>query len=150
MEDAVEISSNMIDKLELEINSVQSNLVKDEEIPDLNMDIETSFFELATKYGLDDKQINLLLDSLGFNFNYLAANNIDNTLASQIIPQNPPQFLALVGDDISNVINNEDLWQEVIKLEQEGYKAKEIAKKLDRGQGEINLLLNLTRKSSAI
>ncbi len=146
----MEISSTMIDKLELKINNVQSNTIKIEEEPDLSMDFETSFFELASKYGLDHKQIDHLLDSLGLNFDNLATKRAENTLASQTIPQNPPQFLALVGDDISKVINNEDLWQEVIKLEQEGYEAKEIAKKLDRGQGEINLLLNLTRKSSAI
>jgi len=69
----------------------------------------------------------------------------------------PNERTVYIGTSIPSIPQDQDsnpempdLYYEVISLYQKGYSIKEIASQLNRGQGEVSLILNITSKRKAI
>lgn len=159
MENVVDISRTLVDDLDAKVakhNSLENEIDQNRAL--LN-DNKLRVYELAQELNMNSNQLLALLTGLGYD--YSSHMNIldDNTV--QIVKN----FLSFKMNDDFNISKtstetNQDTSIEHIKnahpyiavrvLHEKGYSIKEIAKILERGQGEVNLLLNLSKKSKVI
>ncbi|NLJ72585.1 MAG: helix-turn-helix domain-containing protein [Syntrophomonadaceae bacterium] len=160
MENAIEISGVIVDGVDKRISIDNSDsLAKNKLVLD-----ELSLQNLAKQYGLTTEQVDSLLKDLENNYTNTTTDilkiEFENTDTNFINPEdnvfypksNKNNFLTVV-----NETNNDSFWAdkeyitaEIIDLHNQGYSIKEIAKLLNKGQGEISLLLNLSKNFKAI
>lgn len=155
MENAIEISSTIVDEVDNKLSNNNTNKpTQDYNLSGIDIN------NLAKEYGLTIEQISSLLKALGYKVANFKEEKVDiesNLImpkGNQFYPKSKSNFLTVINESDNIIVTEEkqenDILQEVISLANQGYNIKEIAKLLNRGQGEISLLLNLSKKSRVI
>ncbi|NLB89220.1 MAG: hypothetical protein GX790_08365 [Syntrophomonadaceae bacterium] len=169
MENIVDLTRNLVD--DMEAKAVNKNTIANANSPSQSLLYDNKnklrVYELAQELNMDSNQLLSILKGLGNNYNSdfdfiddqtakiikdfynnikntaLKPNPENNTLTEDYISKNYDQL------DIEQ-IKNAHPYISVRILHEKGYDVKEIAKILDRGQGEVSLLLNLSKKAKVI
>lgn len=171
MENIVELTRNLVDDLDAKV--ANQNTINDENYQTQSLLFDNNksklrVYELAQELNIDSKQLLTILESLGHNYNghndILDDNTVKtvkefyNIIKDAALRSSKNENPSLIEDQVSN--NDEEFDIQQIKdahpyisvklLHEKGYSIKEIAKILDRGQGEVSLLLNLSKKAKVI
>lgn len=169
MENALDISRSLVDDLDAKVNIAPPS---DEQITELmllpNAGDSIRVYELAKQLDIDSQELISLLAKWGYRYNN-QMNTLDLDIVANIkrlvLENGPPPVeifsrkektqVTMVPEDNEDNFNLEQIkkahpYLAVGILAEQGYSIKEIAKLLGRGQGEINLILSLSKKTKVI
>ncbi len=164
MENALDVSRTLVNELDAKVSMVES-VEKDEETAKPATVSPTKgglrVYELARELNINSKELLGILDEHGYKYrshmnvlDYDVAENI-----KKVFYERESSSLEIAGSEDIAEINNYFSLEEIKKahpylavsiLKEQGYSIKEIAKLLGRGQGEISLILNLSKKAKAL
>lgn len=160
MKNAIEISGAIVDGVDKRLNIDNSDsLEKNKLVLD-----ELSLENLAKQYGLTTEQVDSLLKDIEYSYTNNTIDivkadaeiidmNVTNPQDNAFYPKSNKNNFLTVVDETNNDFSwadKEYITAEIIDLHNQGYSIKEIAKLLNKGQGEISLLLNLSKNFKAI
>lgn len=167
MENALDISRSLVDDLDAKVNIAEPS---NEQITELMLLPGDSIrvYELAKQLDIDSQELISLLANWGYKYNnHMNTLNLDivANIKKLVLENGPPQVelfnrtekteLTIVPEDNEDNFNMDQIkkahpYLAVGILAEQGYSIKEIAKLLGRGQGEVSLILNLSKKTKVI
>lgn len=160
MENVVDLSRSLVDEIDAKVNDsliIEDEVLQDDDINENKLRV----YELAQELEMDSGQLLAILTGLGFDYNSHMNTLDDNTvqIIKSFLNANKKEdgelsFIKSVEDNDEAIqiqqIKNAHPYIAVRVLHEKGYGIKEIAKILERGQGEVSLILNLSKKINAI